>query len=480
MLLRRISRAVSLGIVVTTFTGALNVNADSDEARSFARTPQGSLSAGATHTCIVTNKGAVLCWGNNGVGQVGTGNTRDQLFPTAVSRLTGGVKAVSAGGSHSCALTTSGAVKCWGANDQGQLGNGTTASSSVPVDVKGLDNVASVSAGAMHTCAVTTAGAVWCWGRNDFGETTGTGKSGTVSEPVQVAGLASGMRAVSTGGNFSCAVGTDGGVRCWGDNQVGYLGDGTTTKRTSVVQVAGLSSGVEAISSGGDHTCVLTTVGAAKCWGFNRFGQLGNGSKTNSASPVDVVSTVAYSAISGGALHTCAVTTSGAVQCWGMRNQGQVGLQPNTADSAQTTPRAVGTLSKGMSAVTSGQSHTCARTTNGDVKCWGDGSGTLLGLGVKARILFVPVDALRSGPTSATVTYPSRSSTTFTAVLRASGTKIPAGTKVSAKVAKASRSVCAIRGTKVAFTKAGRCSLTLSKIARNGRRSVATVTVQAI
>ena len=467
--------------MVTTFTGALNVNADSDEALSSVRATQSMITVGATHSCLLTSKGGVKCWGNNGNGQLGTGTTRDQLSAVAVTRLTSGVAAISAGGSHTCALLRTGALKCWGANDMGKLGTGNTNPSSTPVDVRGMSSgVVSVSAGALHTCAVTAAGAVKCWGRNDFGEVTGTGTGEIRTMPVEVAGLSSGMRAVSAGGNFSCAVTSAGGAKCWGDNRVGYLGDGSTTRRTGAVDVVGVS-GAEAITSGGDHTCVLLSSGAAKCWGFNRFGQLGNGATLDSPAPVDVSSGgVTYSAISGGALHTCATTSSGAVQCWGYKKQGQLGLGPVGSTNAQTVPRNVVGITKGATGVAAGQSHACARLSNGNVKCWGDGSGSLLGLGIKARVLSSPVDAVRTGPTSAVLTHATRTTNTVTSVLAAASIKVPARGRATTVVASSSRAVCTLRGTRVSFNKPGRCTMNVTIVSASGKRTKKSVVVQVV
>ena len=183
---------------------------------------------------------------------------------------------VGAGLDHTCALTSSGGVKCWGWNTYGQLGDSATTERLTPVDVSGLAGVTSLATGRLFNCALTSGGGVKCWGYNYYGQ-LGDGTTTDRPTPVDVSGLTSGVAAISVGRSHACAVTTDGGVKCWGRNLEGQLGDNTTTDRWTPVDVSGLTSGVASVAPAGYHTCAVTTTGGAKCWGHNSAGQLGDG-----------------------------------------------------------------------------------------------------------------------------------------------------------------------------------------------------------
>lgn len=327
--------------------------------------------------CAVTAAGGVRCWGLNNAGQLGDGTTTDHSRPVEVAGLSG-VTAVSVGGYHACAVTTSGGVECWGWNDGGQLGDGTTTQRSSPVAVAGLaSGVTTVSAGWSHTCALTTRGGVMCWGWNDHGQ-LGVGTAADRSSPVDVAGLTSGVTAVSAGLAHTCAVTTSGGVKCWGWNDGGQLGDGTTNDSSDPVEVAGLTSGVTSVSAGYYHTCAVTSAGGVKCWGSNVFGELGDEALVDHNIPVEVAGLTSVTGVSAGNYFTCAVTRKGAVWCWGHdqgpgSEQGSIAINP--------TPVKVAGLPAGVAAVLAGNAHTCAVTAAGGVTCWGKNDRGQLGDG---------------------------------------------------------------------------------------------------
>jgi hypothetical protein len=247
-----------------------------------------AVSAGGYFTVALKSDGSLWAWGQNSHGELGDGTTTDRHTPVDVSGLTSGVAVTGAGGSHTCAVTTTGGLKCWGFNSNGQLGDGTTTRRLTPVSVSGLSSgAAAVAGGAYHTCALTTAGGAKCWGRNANGQ-LGDGTTTDRLTPVNVSGLTSGVVAVATGGFHSCALTGAGAVKCWGRNSEGQLGDGTTADRATPVGVSGLGSGVVALDAGLYHTCALTNVGVVKCWGDNSYGQLGDGTTTNRLTPIDV------------------------------------------------------------------------------------------------------------------------------------------------------------------------------------------------
>jgi alpha-tubulin suppressor-like RCC1 family protein len=285
-----------------------------------------SIAAGVGVSCAVTNAGGVKCWGSNGHGELGDGTTTDRHVPVAVSGLAGGVRAIVAGEALTCALTTAGAVKCWGYNRYGELGDGTTADRHTPVTVKGLAGASAIAVGYLHACALTAEGGVKCWGYNAYGQ-LGDGTTSNRHVPVEVAGLAHGVIAVTAGGGHSCALTSRGGVLCWGSNYRGELGDGTTTRRLTPVSVAGLARGVAAIATGGEsHGCALTTGGSVECWGYNGYGQLGDGTTTDRHAPVAVSGLAGVQAIAAGGFgHSCALTSVGKISCWGRNTSGQLG-----------------------------------------------------------------------------------------------------------------------------------------------------------
>jgi alpha-tubulin suppressor-like RCC1 family protein len=361
---------------------------------------QTRLAAGAAHTCSVSSEGGLSCWGFNSSGQLGDGTTTNRQAPVPVSGLSSDVLAVSAGRAHGCAATAKDEFLCWGDNASGQLGDGTMISRLTPVQVSGLTSgVAAVSTGGGHSCALTPAGALLCWGSNGSGQ---IGDSTTTDRltPVSVSGLSSGVAAVSAGNLHSCALTTAGAVRCWGFNLSGQLGDGTTTDRHTPVSVSGLSSGVVAVAAGGEHSCALTTAGGVRCWGSNLYGQLGDGTTTTRLTPVPVSGlSSGVAAISVDNAHSCALTTAGAVLCWGGNFFGQLGDGTTTN---RLTPVQVSGLPSGVAAISAGDNHSCALTTAGAVRCWGANSDGQLGDGTTTDRL-TPVATRHPGVSLATV-----------------------------------------------------------------------------
>jgi alpha-tubulin suppressor-like RCC1 family protein len=320
---------------------------------------------------------------------------------------------IAAGFAHACAITGAGGVACWGANESGQLGNGTTSDSAKPVPVTGLGGVVSVAAGSDFTCALTDGGAVWCWGNNSSGQ-LGNDTYAPSSVPVRVLDSLAGaplgsVTAITAGRNQTCAVTASGSALCWGNNSEGQLGNGTFIDADLPTAVAGLSNGVTAISAGSYFTCAVNTAGAALCWGHGPWGQLGNGTDADSAVPSVVLAATGktpltgVAAISAGAEDACALMSGGPVLCWGANNSGQLG---NTAAGLQSnTPVAVSDVAgdsglTGVVSVSAGTENSCAVTAAGAALCWGQNGAGAPGSGAAnaAALLFMP--SLSSGVTA--------------------------------------------------------------------------------
>lgn len=382
-----VARILSLGVLVLASLAIAPAGSGSAVARlASPQTPPPlngitAIAAGRSHTCALNTAGGVKCWGENRYGQVGDDTDVWRIRPVNVVGLTVGVAAITAGRLHTCALTTAGGAKCWGNNSFGAVGDGSIRSRATPVDVSGLTTgVAAIAAGGRHTCAVTTDGAVKCWGQDGKGQLGIGGHNRTYrTRPGRVVELMSGTVGIAGGGHHTCALTTVGAVKCWGGNASGAVGDGSFTDRAAPVDVVGLQSGVTAVAAGSDHTCALTSGGEVKCWGNNEKGQLGDGTNIWRTAPQDVVGlTDEVVAITAGENHTCALTTGGEVKCWGQNAHWQLGDGTTTTRS---TPVDVVGLPSRATAIAAGKTHTCAVVAGGEVRCWGGNQSGQLGDG---------------------------------------------------------------------------------------------------
>lgn len=240
------------------------------------------IAAGGSHTCDLSD-GVVSCWGSNDVGQIGRGITTDDFLTKSAATDIGEIAiALATGLRHTCALGESGSVFCWGDNRFGQLGAETVRNySNEPLLVEGLSDVVAIGAGELHTCAVIANGGVRCWGINEFGQ-LGNGRQGRVrfadlAFRIEKVGGLRDVRQVDGGVGHTCAVTNAGDVYCWGSNGSGSLGDGTLEAHLRPAQVLGLPDPVRSISIGDGHTCALLEDGRVFCWGRSSYGQLGDG-----------------------------------------------------------------------------------------------------------------------------------------------------------------------------------------------------------
>jgi alpha-tubulin suppressor-like RCC1 family protein len=302
------------------------------------------ITAGYEFTCALDSAGAAYCWGNNQYGQLGNAATLNSNVPVAVdaAALPAGqtITQISAGVVHTCALDSAGTAYCWGWNAYGQLGDGRTTDSSVPVAVAGPlpgANLSQITAGAYVTCALDAAGAAFCWGYNVYGE-LGDGANSNADVPVAVdtSGVLAGktLTQINASWYHACAVDTAGAVFCWGRNSYGQLGNASSAD--SNVPVAVDASGALAgkdltqVTTGAYDSCGLDAAGSAYCWGYDAYGELGDGSTTSSSVPVAVdtgglLAGKVLTQIDAGVWHTCALDSAGAAYCWGGNASGELG-----------------------------------------------------------------------------------------------------------------------------------------------------------
>jgi alpha-tubulin suppressor-like RCC1 family protein len=295
-----------------------------------------SLAAGGSHECAIDKAGRVQCWGTNVDGELGDGTFGAQPGPVPVVNL-GPAVGIAAGLEGSCAIQISGNVSCWGDNEFGQLGNGMKASTSspavsTPVTVVGLTNVLQIATGLYNTCAVRSDGTLACWGINDLGE-LGNGTTAASNVPISVPGLSGVTQVVVSDSGLTCALLQYGTVKCWGDDDYGALGDGQTgllAFRATPVDAPVL--GVTMLAAGMYHVCALLSDAEVACWGSNAFGQLGvqggqqcyDGSAC-SLQPVFVPGLGDVTAITAGGYHTCVLVAGGEMECWGLNVAGELG-----------------------------------------------------------------------------------------------------------------------------------------------------------
>lgn len=346
--------------------------------------PPLAISTGNMHACALTAAGGVKCWGYAESGQLGIGSIDDLTecgahglalcspVPLWVKGMTSGIAKIAVGSSTTCAITDGGALKCWGMNYYGTVGDGTKKDRFLPVGVVGMaDSVIDVAGASSHTCALKNDHTVYCWGDNSAGE-LGDGTTDEHLTPVQVPNL-NGVEKITVGDFRTCVVLNTGNAKCWGN---GPLGDESGSGSTTPVDVYGFTSGASNISAGAWDICLLTTGHGAMCWGLNLYGEVGDGSTSYSPTPQQVYGMESgVNEIRMGGTHACAVLTGGALKCWGYNISGEVG---NGDRTQQSYPVAVSGLSSGVTQVSTGNGFTCA-LASGVPKCWGGGEIGQLG-----------------------------------------------------------------------------------------------------
>ena len=379
--------------------------------------PLSKVSAGTHHTCAITNpEGEVSCWGLGTDGQLGQGTLDSTSYPVAVRHSNGSLFSeaiqVAVGRNHSCALTLSGEIQCWGRGSEWQLGQSTNISSNSPLSVLDLESgiplngVVQISLGEEHGCALVSNGGVKCWGASADGQlgygTQSPSSAGATLVIKEEGSPLSGVIQVDVGDFHSCALSARGRVYCWGLGDSGQLGDGKTKTSPHAVLVSRTSSlgeerslaSIIQISAGGKHTCALTNSQKVKCWGDKTYGQLGFGFiGGQNRGPVNVLgehgSTLGrITKVTAGSYHTCAQKTSGKVWCWGIGENGELGVGPvydiqsypsNRVTTNKTDSNGDPEPFSGVIQLHSSGSHTCALLDEGEIRCWGLGTSGQIG-----------------------------------------------------------------------------------------------------
>jgi alpha-tubulin suppressor-like RCC1 family protein len=296
------------------------------------------ITGGGSHTCALTADGTAYCWGSNASGQLGDNSTTQRMAPVPVATELR-FEALDAGANHTCGLTSDGTAYCWGRNDRGQLGDGTTANRSAPVAVSDGIAFQAITAGGFevgHTCGVMAGGAAYCWGDNEQGQLgTGSADLDPHALPTAVSGGLAFLSVTAGLGSHTCGLLDSGAAYCWGENTFGALGDGSTTPHATPVPVTGGLVFTE-LKAGGfiGHTCGLTGSGTAYCWGENERGQVGDGSTADRLSPSAVAGDLVFATLDAGFRHTCARTTGGVLYCWGSGAAGQLGSNSTSQSNA--------------------------------------------------------------------------------------------------------------------------------------------------
>ena len=342
------------------------------------------VATGHHHTCAISQQGRVWCWGRNWYGQVGDGTFSERREPIRITSLIGEFQAVAAGEYHSCALSAAGTVWCWGRNNYGQLGIGSTTSSTVPVALSAPMHTGAqaITAGMLHTCALSANGRGFCWGYNFSGQ-VGDGSTANQTSPVQVGGFGNNGRAISAGSYHTCGLDRNGRAMCWGWNARGSLGDGTQTNRSVATPVLRVPTNSRMIAAGSSHSCLLAPARRVFCWGDNGNGQLGNGTTNRSLVPIRVprfrnggVTGIVAGGWSDSNGHSCAINENGRAMCWGSNGNGQLG---DGTTVRRLRPTLVLNLGSRVGTVVGGNgAHTCATASLGRLLCWGfNGYGQL-------------------------------------------------------------------------------------------------------
>lgn len=331
------------------------------------------LASGPFHDCAITTKGEILCWGRNDAGQLGEKAGASHLAAVHPLGSHGGYVEIAASLRHTCALTGDGVVECWGTRSRGALGDGSTAVATGPVEVLAGRFLAEVRAAPGNICARTTEGDAYCWGR----ENPSGAWSGVLG--ARAPGIA--LHAVSSGVSHACGVTSGRALVCWGSNRFGQLGDGTRSDRDMATTVS-LPGDVAQVSAGATHSCAVTTTGEAYCWGSNDSGEVDPASAAGDFTrPQKVTVAASFKEVHAGNRSSCGLTSSGTAYCWGANDRGQLG---NGTDEARgAAPVAGGHRFRALSLARAEAKEfgaACGLDLEGRGWCWGSNAAHKLGI----------------------------------------------------------------------------------------------------
>jgi alpha-tubulin suppressor-like RCC1 family protein len=323
------------------------------------------IATGPNHSCVVIAGGHVKCWGDNSDGALGTGDRTSHPQPVDVSELTGYVRLIAVGTSHTCAVMSTGSLKCWGDNSAGQLGDGTLLSKTAPTDAD-ISGVVDVALGDDFTCALMAGGEVRCWGTNTLGQLGRVSTSSSVPVTVSVDPDHSVM-SIASSASRTCAVLSNATVKCWGKGIQGVASPGQ------------FSASVDGVSVADNHACAVLHNGSIQCWGDDSSGQLGDGDSDSSDQLTTATLTTGERAIAVNVDSdaSCALLINGAVKCWG---EGAVGVTAFGATIDVDTPTFVPELTS-VTQLSLSELHGCALVGQGELWCWGSNARQQRGTG---------------------------------------------------------------------------------------------------
>ena len=354
-----------------------------------------NIEAGGRHTCAISNENKLWCWGRNDHGQLGDDTTTTRSTPLQVTTSTGltNIYHVSLGGYHTCAIKDDNSLWCWGKNNYGQLGDGSTTSTHTPLQIDSITNVRSISATSGHTCAITNSDSLYCWGYNAYGQ-LGNGNTNDQSVPQLIL---ENVQSVSASYQHTCAIKTDSSLWCWGRNHYGQLGINNQNSQTVPVNTG---SSFLSIDGGTGHTCGVKSDYSAYGWGYSRYGRMCKAEQ-------EIGWTYTYTKylipercdspnngndnvmIASGSIHSCILKSSGKVRCFGLGDDGEIGIgsttSTNNAGSTGTVHYSNGNEVVNAAYITAGNEHTCILDTEGKAYCWGYNYNGQLGNGDDSR-----------------------------------------------------------------------------------------------